>query len=117
MQPAEADFRYLGMRDDDLLLALGRQLIAGSLGAKGASDDETRQAGARWFDAYVQQLRPKLCGNAELRSLLGREAQDRNALFCLIFDLIFTPHLGVPAGALASRILSLGVSKICPDWK
>jgi|ERR1700722_13089630 hypothetical protein len=118
MNPTQADLAFLTMTDDELLLVMGNHLTAGSFGSKEASDDEKRQMARRWFDAYIEQVRPKICGNSSVRALLGKESQDRNGLFCLVFDiLISNPHLGVPAGTLASRILNMGLAKLCPDWK
>ncbi len=117
MPHSPADLSYLDLTEDDLLLVIGDRLLAGSLGSKEASDTEKRQAAARWLDGYLAGMRQRICGNETLRRQCGKPVGDRNDLFALLFDIVFTHTLGVPAGALTSLILKVGLPKICPDWK
>ena len=111
----ETQLKYLNMNDDELLLCLGNHLFQSGFGSKPVPDAEKRQAAARWFEDTLPEVRKRICGNATLRTQIGPSAANRNAIFAILIDSL--AHLGVPAAALAARLINYGIEKLCPEWK
>lgn len=108
--------RYLGMSDDDLLLEIGDALFKQSFGAKPMSDAEKRQAGTRWFEANISSFRDRICQDTTFRAQFAPAARERNEIFRMLIDIVAAHFIGVPAGAVAAKLLNYGLGKLCPQW-
>lgn len=91
---------------------LGEAELAGTAGAKTASEADKVELGQLAFSNVLPALRERICGNKLIESLLGKEHKERNELIIAIGGLL-SGVSPVPY-VLAAKTLHYGYGQLCP---
>ena len=108
------DVDWFGMSPDELFLAVGDLVLAGSLGHSELPHEERREIGHSVLLGICREYRRALCEHRDLREVLGQHAgRDTVTLVALVGDVVSSALGVIPVAALATFLVHYSYDRLC----
>ena len=106
----------LDQPEDELLIGIGKSLLAGSMGSAEPSDEEEHEEGESWLRRNLASIRSKICGSHTLICYFEETRRwDDVVIVAAVADLLATVVVGVGPILVAALLCKRGLRRLCEE--